>query len=587
MQDHELINTSIKKILNSKNATLLKVERETVNADEVFHNTACIESLRAHSMLKKTYESSAIPPECVARINGTPVPDGYISEKLSHQDISAKDIAGQAKMIAGAPFLKSIASHPEFISLPGFEKQLKIFIDTPRLLNLFRNFENLFRKNKLSSVLGSNAELKIADICFGKIWPGGVNLYQILRELYPAFHARVTGQIPLYVASNMDELLQYKLPGKKIRGIGKALVDNSGRFFGLYPVVSIPEDEVSHNAVFVSQDQVCRRAIVETILEDIIKLIKKNKNRNIFAIDYAGGVGNLSELLLKRIYTLPSGGIRNLLMNQVKCIVIDIAGDQLSAGENRFNQMSRSPKYTGIHEKVIFIKGDVTRKLSRGEIALINKKFQGISTANSICIGMTSYTVGALDNLHDTKGTSFAHSMADVMMKQCWKIYAVDFSSPMWREKAFLKDTKEWGTEYMRTLHGVHFPHEQDMPLKKVFSILLRIRHGLKFKSVSRFVKFMALGPGLASHYSSVWPDTYGHNSGYSIMEDSTLKMPGILSFGDRLSKKGASVKYKSRVWLVAGLDLGKTDEKNRAWALIPGWVSDFIIAENSKNRPD
>lgn len=31
------------------------------------------------------------------------------------------------------------------------------------------------------------------------------------------------------------------------------------------------------------------------------------------------------------------------------------------------------------------------------------------------------------------------------MFKQCWKVYAVDFSSPMWRLLAFLKDTGKWG----------------------------------------------------------------------------------------------------------------------------------------------
>jgi len=83
----------------------------------------------------------------------------------------------------------------------------------------------------------------------------------------------------------------------------------------------------------------------------------------------------------------------------------------------------------------------------------------------------------------------------------------------------------------------------------------------------------------------TVWPYRDGHNAGYCVQEDGTLKKPGILSFAETLQGLGASVQYKSRVWLVITLDLGRLPGRNRAWALIPGWIADFVIAENERNR--
>ena len=77
-----------------------------------------------------------------------------------------------------------------------------------------------------------------------------------------------------------------------------------------------------------------------------------------------------------------------------------------------------------------------------------------------------------------------------------------------------------------------------------------------------------------------MWPDSDGHNSGYTVQEDGTLKKPSILSFAERLSGYGAQVDYKSRVWLFAANDMGSTTGGNRAWMFMPGWVADFVVAE-------
>jgi hypothetical protein len=213
----------------------------------------------------------------------------------------------------------------------------------------------------------------------------------------------------------------------------------------------------------------------------------------------------------------------------------------------------------------------------------MEKKFSAAILSDPIYIGMTSYTIGALDNISLEDGTTVAHAMADEMFKQCWKVYAVDFSSPMWRLQGFLKDTGKWGKEYLRVLHGYTGPQDEREPLHWLISIYLRVRFGLRLHSIADFVRFMSVGPALASHYTTVWPDSDGHNAGYCVVEDGTLKKPGILSFAERLQGQGATLFYKSQIWLFGTLDMGKTRNGNRAWAFIPGWVADFVVAENAQ----
>jgi hypothetical protein len=292
----------------------------------------------------------------------------------------------------------------------------------------------------------------------------------------------------------------------------------------------------------------------------------------------------MSELLIEKIYGLPDAELKRHILGRVRIAVIDIADDQLEAGKNRFNHIVRS-RYKRITEKIIFLNGDVTKPLTIGHRNALKVKFGKIFMKNPLCLGMTSYTIGALDNFTMSDGTSVANAMADVMFKQCWKVYAVDFSSPMWRIQGFLKDTGKWGREYLRVVHGHADDEDEKMSLNRAVSWYLKMRFGLSIRSVADFVRLMAIGPALAAHYTTVWPYRDGHNAGYCVLEDGTVKKPGILSFAERLDGCGAPVQYRSKVWLVGTLDLGKTSRSNRAWAFIPGWMADFVIAENAQNR--
>ena len=85
----------------------------------------------------------------------------------------------------------------------------------------------------------------------------------------------------------------------------------------------------------------------------------------------------------------------------------------------------------------------------------------------------------------------------------------------------------------------------------------------------------------LVSILPSVWPGGDGHNAGYCIEEDGSLRKPAILGFAERLRNHGARVHYSSKVWLFATIDLGRTGRAERAWGLIPGWMADCVVAEN------
>jgi hypothetical protein len=567
-------------ILKPAAMRLLRVERRHVGADEVFRNRISLESLQTYRRLKGSRDQGEPLPPSIESINAMTVADNYIPEELSHQDLRGTAIRRQAEFIGRAPFIKAVASHPEYRDLPGFEIPKTLMRETMEVLNALRGIGNFFRRRKIQTMNGSPAEVQIAARCFGSLWPAGIDLYGILRELYPAFHARVTGQVPFCLANAMEKILEAPVRADRVLGVGRFSIDRRGRFLGLYPVCAVPVDHVTGNSTFVSQDQLGRKAVAGRVLEDILQCFKTSPSRRVLVIDYAGGVGNLSELLLSRIFDLRDTALRNLLLDRVRVVVIDIAEDQLAAGVGRFQKKEKQTRYRGLLNRILFLKGDVTRPLTDEHRNALEEKFGEGFLGGALSLGMTSYTIGALDNIRRQDGTTAAQAMAEEMFRQCRKIYAVDFSSPMWRLEAFMKDAGPWGREYLRVVHGVADPDDEMEPLNRLLSLYLKIRFGLKMATVADFVRFMSISGALASHYSTVWPGVDGHNAGYGVLEDGSLKKPGVLSFAETLQNRGAELHYQSKVWLFGTLDLGKTGQDHRAWALIPGWVADFVVAE-------
>ncbi|MEI6127047.1 MAG: hypothetical protein WCQ99_10905, partial [Pseudomonadota bacterium] len=523
------------RIMASEAMHPLHVERQTVHAEDVFHSRESWQSIRQYSIAVKESEQLGAVPDPVAAINRLTTPDGYLPEALTHQDVTGSQSIMQARLMAEAAFMKAIASHPEFKVLPGSERQLRLLVDTGAWLNSLMGIGNFFRSNKIHTVRGSGAEMSLVRLCFGTMWPGGIELYGILREMYPAFHAFLTGQIPLWVAENMEGLLEKNISCHTIFGLGRFAVDRRGRFMGLYPVAAVPAGEVTLDSPFVAQDQFGRRAVVSRILSDAGELLKRSPDRTVLVIDYAGGVGNLSELLLRAIYGIADTALKDLLLANLRTAVIDVAGEQLAAGRNRFDALGRTAGFDGINERILFMAGDVTRALTGEHLRKLSEHFGRNFFSRSVCLGMTAYTIGALAGLVREDGLPYPDAMADEMHRQCYGIYATDFSAPMWRMEGFLRDTGRWGREYLRTMHGSADPEDEQEPPGRLLSAGLRMRYGLAFKSTADYIRFMAAGPGLAANYITLWPGSLGHSSGYSILEDGTLKKPGILSFAERL----------------------------------------------------
>lgn len=575
----DMLNNDVLKDLSL--SSQFHLERQRVKASEVFHDRRILEALQQYRKTLTLYEGKREIPPSVARINNMSIPEGYIPEDLSHQNLVGRKLVNQARYLNKTDFIKAIESHEDYTDIPGFEIQKRLVYETVTILNMIRRVTNIFRKKPIQPMISSNEEVRIARICYGSLWPAGINLYEILRDIYPAFHARITGQVPAYIGNHMDELLDVCVKRNDVQGIGRISINDQGRFLGLYPVARVPADSVTSDSMFVAQDQIGRKAIIKNILKDITEIVQSGSKNNTLIIDYAGGVGNMSELLIEGIAGLSDA---ENIIEHVRFAIIDVADNQLEAGKCRFRKIVQS-RFSWIKDKYIFLNGDATKPISKDHMDAMKVKFGKAFMKEPTCLGMTSYTIGALDNFIMSDGTTMANAMADEMFNQCWKVYAVDFSSPMWRVEGFVKDTGKWGEEYLRAIHGRTDEMDEKMPLNNLLSWYLRMRFGLSVRSIADFVRLMAKGPALATHYTTVWPYRDGHNAGYCVLEDGTIKKPGIISFAQRLQRFGAPVYYRSKVMLVGALDIGKTSGNNRVWAFMPGWIADFVIAENEKNH--
>jgi len=569
-----------------RDGDVLRVDRRRVEADEAFVSRETRDALLAHHRRKRAVALSGGVPAAVERINALAVPEGALPEELSHQDLSGRESLRQARHIRDAAFLRAVVTHPEYRDLPGFEAPKRLMEQTLRGLALLRRAGNFFRRDPVHTVVGSTAEVQIATRCMGSLWPAGVDLYGILREMYPAFHARITGQIPAVVAARMESLLDETILPRQVRGVGRYTIDAAGRFLGLYPVVAVPAAEVTLDAPLVSQDQLGRKEIAASILADLTEATGAGADRACLVVDYAGGVGNLAELVLQGIQSLPDRQLRARLIDRVRIVVVDASTGQLAGGRSRFRTLAQRPDLAGIERRILFLEGDVTRPLAAAHREAIRAGFGDAWADDPVHLGMTSYTLGALDNVRSADGQPVSMAMADAMHEQCWKMYAVDFSSPLWRVDGFLDDTGRWGHEYLRTVHGRAGDADERAPLAAWLRHLLRLRHGRRLTTVAEFVRFMSIGGALAAHYATVWPGIDGHSAGYSVQEDGQLRKPAILSFAERLHGRGATLDYRSKVRLFATLDLGAMAGDTRAWACVPGWLADFVSAENPALAP-
>ncbi|MDZ7832038.1 MAG: hypothetical protein U5L07_09840 [Desulfobacterales bacterium] len=475
-----------------------------------------------------------------------------------NQDVPAYMMSMQAEAILNFPFMQHVRQH--YKGLPGYRIQRAI-------ITAILNINALFCPKRVVLGHSTSPEIRLTTTAFASDM-GRFDLYKVLGPGYPVYHAEMTRRIPAYVAANMDALIHAGT--EKIKTPAEFLVwGKKRRFMGAYPVIEVPENHLSPDSPWVSQDQLARKEICHQILKDAKDALKVNSEQPIYIIDFGGGVGNLSEKLLKRIYAMPDSEAetRELLKKRVRVIVREASGEQICGGRVRFKKMGIGRNgsgidLTGIDGNICFLKNDITLPMespnqakTEGKTALetLGSKWPDFNLENSLVIGMSAYVLGAIPS-------GLMEKAAKEISRQCTKFYAVDFSSPSWRLKAFLKDTGEWGNAYLRAVHGK--------------------TDGGVDAMLHPHVKYLALSPGLASQYAS-WPGADGHNSGYTIRKDGTLLPPNILTIAEKMRQlHEKDVYYKSKVRLYTLLYLGHTIKGNVALACVPGWVADYLLVE-------
>ncbi|MEM4398119.1 MAG: hypothetical protein QW757_05870 [Candidatus Woesearchaeota archaeon] len=436
----------------------------------------------------------------------------------NNQNIPLSEIREQAEKIYS--FLKNL--RPTEISFLFFLKKL-----------VFAIAVGIFNKEK-KIPYSSIEEIKSAFLAFGTRFEG-IDLYSILGDLYNPFHAFLTGR-------TLENLESYR----------------TGLFLG-FPVYEIPQSVLTDNTIWYSQDYLGRRRLVRNILQEISSLLKTNEfneGQKIYVIDYAGGLGNLTEALFEEIDTLNDENLKKKVRTSVRVIIRDSSEEQIKAGEKRFNLKYSNTPYK---DSFIFVISDITKKLeessSTGEdiISKIREKWSDFDISNfytSVKIGMMSYAAGALP-------TDVIEELARRISEDCKLFFTNDFSSPKTRLKEFLKQTKEKGELYLRLYH----PEIFKFPLNLIYGVF-------------------SLVNGLRAQYET-WPGT--HKSGYTRV-NGKLVPPNILVLEEKLREynPNSTQDIQSTVNSFMLLSLGEVRRNEQGTKYlrviaIPGWVDDLL----------
>jgi len=288
---------------------------------------------------------------------------------------------------------------------------------------------------------------------------------------------------------------------------------------------------------------------------------------------------------VRRIWGLPDGELKPRLMDRTRLAVVDGSPVQLHAGRARTRAMAEEPGFAGIDGRVFFFRHNIGEPLNRSLSRIFRERDPGCPE-RPVYLGMTSCTLGALDADARVDGRHLVRAVAEEMHRLCYRVYAVDFSSPMWRMQDFLRDTGRAGVQYLRLTHGQTTPEDEAQPLPALVRPHLRFRYGRTIRTVGDYLRAVALGPGLAAHYVSVWPGVLGHCAGYSVLPDGSLARPHILDFAEHLAELCADVRYRSQVFLFLAIELAACNDGRRTWFIAPGSVLDFALAQNDANGP-
>jgi hypothetical protein len=401
-----------------------------------------------------------------------------------------------------------------------------------------------------------------------------MNVYEALRSGYEAYHAQMTGYIPeQLIGVDISELMDEE---QDIEITGPAYATKSvknGRYLGLYKTVHVNKEALAPNEHWISQDQVGRYEMVERVMHNMEMLLDSDEDTPVTIIDYAGGVGNSTAAMIEKISAMEEDtedqkARKQKMIDNFRVVIRDYNDGQLEGGRIKFEELEKEHEW--LKGKYVFVKSDVTEPMSEGQLNQVSEAFgtdtEKFDLNDSVLLGMTSYTAGALPG-------EVVEKMAEQIKNECYYFTAIDFSNPEFRKKQFLEQTGTYGQEYLETIHGQ--AEEESGFFRKAW------------------VKANNLGAGLFKHYNLTWPGVWGHNSGYGVRDNGTLRLSSILELGQALDDEEAPesdrVRIKSAVnsfsYLYTGSGVDENGEEVVRLAVIPGWVRDDISVYQEDNR--
>ncbi len=413
---------------------------------------------------------------------------------------------------------------------------------------------------------GANSQVELSWRAFLNDWVPGVDLYKALQSGYEAYHAQMVGFIPEdLVGTDMSELMNQSQDVAVEGPIAVTGTVYNKKYLGLYNTVLLDKTMLEPKEYWISQDQVGRIELAKRLMSNVEMVLDETPDSQITIIDYAGGVGNSAAAMIEQIDTIDDPVRRQKMIDNFRVVVRDINVGQLEGGKVKYKEMEK--KYPWITGKYAFVESDVTQPMTESQLAVLKTAFgEDFDLYDTTLLGMTSYTAGALPGF-------VVDRMAEQIKSECFYFSANDFSSPAFREKQFLEQTGAYGQAYLETQHGKASEGSS------------------KFRQL--WVRAMSLGAGLAKHYNYTWPGEWGHNSGYGIKDDGSLRMSSILELATSLDDPDTAPIEKPLIkstvnsfsYLYTGK--GKTEDGNDVVrvAVIPGWVRDDISVYRENNR--
>ena len=146
-------------------------------------------------------EETNYTPKITQQIQAAKSDLSNVNPDLLHQSQPGKNLQEQIASITGQEYFSLIeqAAKP----LPGYRIQKGLIKSTMLFLNSLVKRDNIKNNTNNTYPLLSKEGIRFVETFFGSELPNKLDLYDILGEQYPSFHARSVQQVPEEVAEQL------------------------------------------------------------------------------------------------------------------------------------------------------------------------------------------------------------------------------------------------------------------------------------------------------------------------------------------------------------------------------------------------